>query len=446
MHAPLAMLLASCRATADERTRLLPGDSLVPAPMLVSTHAITIDAPPERIWPWLAQMGGGRAGWYSWDRIDNGGIPSACHVIGPLQRLAVGDIMPAVPGATDAFLVAAVNPPHDLVLGVPDSSVASWEHFLEPLGMERCRLIARSRISGDWIGAARNAGRPGRRPSFIEHVYRLIGRLPRPLLAAAVKLGHGVMESRHLRGIKRRAESREAIRWVERLRDRRSGRVVLLSHCLLDENTRYPGGACRPGCVGEVVRQCLEREVGIVQLPCPEQHAWGGVRKRHLLRLAGTGRGKVLAALLRRVITPLAIAHTRSVYRRLARGVARQIEDTLRSGMEVVGIVAVDGSPSCGLERTMDLRTALPALARMDRASMSAVEMNALVRGAIVPGTGLFVAELERELRRRGCHVPFLAHDLLEELAGRRSGVQLPVAPGAGARTGTVAVPVQSFW
>ena len=58
-----------------------------------------IAAPPERVWPWRVQMGAGRAGWYSYDRIDNGGRPSADRIVPELQRLAVGDVMPAVPGA-----------------------------------------------------------------------------------------------------------------------------------------------------------------------------------------------------------------------------------------------------------------------------------------------------------------------------------------------------------
>ena len=49
----------------------------MPQPLGVITHAITIDAPPEAVWPWLVQLGSGRAGWYAYDHIDNGGRPSA---------------------------------------------------------------------------------------------------------------------------------------------------------------------------------------------------------------------------------------------------------------------------------------------------------------------------------------------------------------------------------
>ena len=65
-----------CRATPEEAHRPLPGDEVIPHPIGSQTHAITIDMPPDQVWPWLVQMGCGRAGWYSYDLLDNGGRPS----------------------------------------------------------------------------------------------------------------------------------------------------------------------------------------------------------------------------------------------------------------------------------------------------------------------------------------------------------------------------------
>ena len=130
------MALATCFASRVERRRPLPVDALIPEPIFTSTHAITIDAPPERVWPWIAQMGAGRAGWYSWDAIDNGGTPSATSIMPAFQTVVSGDVMPAIPGAKDAFVVAAVDPPRDLVLTVPDGrggNAVAWEHVLDPL-------------------------------------------------------------------------------------------------------------------------------------------------------------------------------------------------------------------------------------------------------------------------------------------------------------------------
>jgi hypothetical protein len=75
------MTLAICVATILERRRPLRVDAMIPDPLFTSTQAVTIDAPPEQVWPWIAQMGAGRAGWYSWDAIDNGATPSASRVL-----------------------------------------------------------------------------------------------------------------------------------------------------------------------------------------------------------------------------------------------------------------------------------------------------------------------------------------------------------------------------
>jgi hypothetical protein len=211
------MLAATCIPTSLEKRRRLPGDALVPEPIFVSTHAITIDAPPERVWRWIAQMGAGRAGWYSWDAIDNGGAPSATGIIPALQTVASGDVMPAVPGATDAFVVAAVDPPRDLVLTVPDGrggSAVAWEHLLDPLPGGRTRLIVRGRASSHWLDLARAKPPAGQRRIFIERAYAVLASLPRPLLIGFAALGHRMMEARHLRGIQRRSTAGSARRAV----------------------------------------------------------------------------------------------------------------------------------------------------------------------------------------------------------------------------------------
>src|SRR5690242_12117808 len=130
------MAVATCVATDQEKRRPLPVDRIISDPLFTSTHAITIDAPPDQVWPWIAQMGAGRAGWYSWDAIDNGGTPSATRVVPEFQTVIPGDVMPAVPGTTDAFVVASVDPPRDLVLTVPDGhggNAVAWEHVLDPM-------------------------------------------------------------------------------------------------------------------------------------------------------------------------------------------------------------------------------------------------------------------------------------------------------------------------
>jgi proline iminopeptidase len=202
--------LAVFRASSAERLRAMPGDDVVPDAMHVTTQAVTIHAPPASVWPWLAQMGAGRGGWYSYDRIDNGGRPSARSILPEYQHVAPGDIMPALRGATDAFVVAAVDEQRDLVLtvnGDSGRSLMSWEFNLVPVGRGRTRLIVRSRVSSRWAEEARREPATAGAPAFIERFYALLARLPAPLRLAAGGFGHRVMQNQQLRGIRRRAES-----------------------------------------------------------------------------------------------------------------------------------------------------------------------------------------------------------------------------------------------
>src|ERR671936_650280 len=80
-------------ATDEEVARAMPGDQIQPQPIFNATRAVTIDARPEQIWPWLVQMGYKRAGFYGYDALDNGGIPSADRIIPALQHLQVGDAL-----------------------------------------------------------------------------------------------------------------------------------------------------------------------------------------------------------------------------------------------------------------------------------------------------------------------------------------------------------------
>jgi hypothetical protein len=99
-------------ATDEEVTGAYPGAELVPHGQRAATMAVTVDAPPNQVWPWLVQLGGDRGGWYSWDRLDNGGRPSATEIHPEWQDLALGDCVKywTRKGPVDAWQVAALEP------------------------------------------------------------------------------------------------------------------------------------------------------------------------------------------------------------------------------------------------------------------------------------------------------------------------------------------------
>jgi hypothetical protein len=131
-------------ATDREVQRTMPGDDLVPHPHLVATRAVTVNAPAAGIWPWLIQMGYRRAGWYSYDWIDNDGVRVET-IIPALQHLQVGDVM--LTDASGGFRVEAIDPERSLVLAIRDAdAVVSCAMMLVPLDLLHTRLIFRLRL------------------------------------------------------------------------------------------------------------------------------------------------------------------------------------------------------------------------------------------------------------------------------------------------------------
>lgn len=118
-------------STADERAMHLPGDEIIAHPTVTTNHAITIDAPPESVWPWLAQMGWHRGGWYTARWVDRllfaANWPSANRVIPELQDVQVGDFIPDGPPETKCgLIVEQVEPNRVLVLHSTSHLPASW--------------------------------------------------------------------------------------------------------------------------------------------------------------------------------------------------------------------------------------------------------------------------------------------------------------------------------
>ena len=181
------------RATAIEEAQSLPGDNLIPQPLGSVNHAITICRPPHDVWPWLAQMGSGRAGWYAYDFIDNGGQRSAERILPNYQNIGVGSVLPALPGAIDVFWVAQCEPERSLVLcwRLPSGNYqTTWAFVLQQPYPDQTRLIVRGRVA------------PGYRPYG----------LPQWMALPTGRLAHFIMQRKQLLGIARRAERQSSIK------------------------------------------------------------------------------------------------------------------------------------------------------------------------------------------------------------------------------------------
>ena len=176
-------------ATQEELRTPYPGQDLIPDPYTQTTMATTIAAPPAEVWPWLAQMGCDRAGFYSWDRLDNGGVPSAERIHPEWQDLERGGRIVSTPDGRFWFDVAALERERTLVLrariGRPRFwTDSTWGFHLRPTGDRGTRLVVQGRGAGH----------------------------PRPLVALVNRLtwepAHWIMQLRQFAGLRRRAEGR----------------------------------------------------------------------------------------------------------------------------------------------------------------------------------------------------------------------------------------------
>jgi F420H(2)-dependent quinone reductase len=192
-------------ASDEEVTGPYPGADLVPSGNRAATMAVTIEAPPERVWPWLAQMGYDRAGWYSWDGLDNGGRPSADRIHPEWQEIKLGDRVVAWSpgGPVNAWEVAALEPGHFLGLrGLTDLrgrqldsarprphayTEGLWGFLLERLPGDRTRLIV--------------SGYQSTRPRWLQAVFDFLIYPP----------VHWTMQTRQLANLRRLAEREPAL-------------------------------------------------------------------------------------------------------------------------------------------------------------------------------------------------------------------------------------------
>lgn len=186
-------------AAAEEVYRILPGDDLIPEPKLDTTHAVTINAPAEQVWPWLVQMGQGRGGFYTYAWLENMmglEMENAERILPEHQDLNEGDTIPLAPDGI-GLNVALLEPRRHLVLHgdtripggsanelvAPDDYLAtSWGFYLFPQPNGTTRLVER------WKA---------------DYSPKLVNRVMYPVF---LEPGAFVMERGMLLGLKERAE------------------------------------------------------------------------------------------------------------------------------------------------------------------------------------------------------------------------------------------------
>ena len=137
-------------ATNEEIRRIMPGDEIVEAPAFNATRAVTIKASPSEIYPWIVQMGLNRAGWYSYDLLDNLGRKSEEEILPIFQNVQVGTLIPMSPNNNYGLWVKEFKT-EEWMLWWDKKGNATWAWGIYPQGKCDCRLVSRIRIKYQWV-------------------------------------------------------------------------------------------------------------------------------------------------------------------------------------------------------------------------------------------------------------------------------------------------------
>ena len=182
-----------------------------------------------------------------------------------------------------------------------------------------------------------------------------------------------------------------------RVKDARSGRLIFLSHCCLNQNAKVRGIAIYPGAIRPLVEMLVDADLGMVQMPCPEMTYVGAMRWGHV-------KDQYNSPMFRR--------HCQA----LATSVLDQAEEYRRAGYQIAGFVMMDGSPVCGLNRTP--RPKDPEVLWGGMAWY-------VPESEYLPGKGNFCEVLQEELGRRGQgDLPFVASPEFDEVGSMDQALQ----------------------
>ncbi|MGM0375106.1 MAG: CD3072 family TudS-related putative desulfidase [Chloroflexota bacterium] len=180
------------------------------------------------------------------------------------------------------------------------------------------------------------------------------------------------------------------------IEDVRGGKIIFLSHCMLNQNAKVKGIAIYPGMIKPLVEVLLEKDIAVFQMPCPETSYYGSLRW-----------GQVKD----QYNTPMFRAHCRAIAER----VLDQVEEYLRGGYEVLGFVMMDGSPVCGLRKT-------PQPDPLDSTWGGMTWY--IPKQQFVDDSGVYCEILKDEVEKRGLsHIPFVSFPEVEDVGSEEDAL-----------------------
>ena len=163
---------------------------------------------------------------------------------------------------------------------------------------------------------------------------------------------------------------------MELFKDKRSKSLILIAHCIINQNAKSDGTASYGGTITEVMEFLNSTGLGIVQMPCPELHCLGLDRSDKL------GSTRPVIEENSRIRNEMKQVKSLEKINILIQSLVYQIDEYLKNGFEIKGIIGINRSPSCGVESTSK-------------------------ENKEITGQGIFIKELEKVLTKKDIHIPF---------------------------------------
>ncbi len=205
--------------------------------------------------------------------------------------------------------------------------------------------------------------------------------------------------------------------------DQRGKKIVFVSSCLLDQNRRFPGIAVESGAITPLITGLLNQGIGIEQLPCLECLGWGGVSRRSLFRFLPTlynRAGSKIYPILK-FIAKIWLGRFQRLCQKEAKNIGGQIEDLQKSGYNLLAVIAMNDSPTCGATQTMHLLESIEkykalGLSLEDLMHPRLEQMKAVMPQILEEGSGYFMGALKTVFEQMKLNIPVIGFDPWQDL------------------------------
>ncbi|MFX0042363.1 MAG: hypothetical protein ACFE8L_05590 [Candidatus Hodarchaeota archaeon] len=205
--------------------------------------------------------------------------------------------------------------------------------------------------------------------------------------------------------------------------DKRGKKIIYVSHCLLNQNLRFPGIAVQSGAIVELITILIRNGIGIELLPCLERKGWGGVSRKTFYKFfpfinktIGTKKFPITKLILR-----FWLSRFKKKCRKEAKKIVNQMIDYVKSGYTILGIITTNDSPTCGYTKTINLLEALKkykAFGMTPKAlrKPNLEEMKNFIPNLCKEGSGFFTSELVKQMKKRKLKLSILGFNIWNNL------------------------------